>query len=243
MYGLWLFMTIILALDSSTDACSVALNINGAITHQFEIAAKSHTQRLLPMVDEILRAQHCQLQDVDAIAFARGPGSFTGLRICMGVVQGLAFGANLQVIPISTLQAMAQRCMKKYPECSGLPVLAALDARMDEVYWGLYAGELQPRPLLDEHVMRPADVVLHADITALDRQFVAVGSGWHYADFESILPVRVMMDIYPDAQSIAELAESEFAQSKAVSIVDVQPVYLRDTISWQKRQRIRTQPI
>ena len=91
---MYLSMNNILALDSSTDACSVALSINGVLSSRFEIATQSHTQRLLPMVDELLAGHKLSLADLDALAFGRGPGSFTGLRICKGVIQGLAYGAN-----------------------------------------------------------------------------------------------------------------------------------------------------
>src|SRR5689334_1979423 len=188
-------MTIILALDASTDACSVALDIDGASTHIFELAAKSHTQRLLPMVDEILNAANCTLKDVNAIAFGRGPGSFTGLRICMGVVQGLAFGANLPVIPVSTLHAMTQGFLSDHPNNS-LPVLAALDARMDEIYWGLFSAEKIPHALTAEHVMKPADLYEQSSITSLKQKFVAIGPGWHYPDLKDLIPEILIQDVH-----------------------------------------------
>lgn len=235
-------MTKILALDASTDACSVALSIDGATSHIFELAAKSHTQRLLPMVDEILRAANCRLQDLDAIAYGRGPGSFTGLRICMGVVQGLAFGANLPVIPISTLQAMAQGFLTENANTS-LPLLVALDARMDEIYWGLFSADKIPQALSDEHVMKPADVCEQRVIQDLNKQFIAIGPGWHYADLQTLVPNQLVQDVHPNAKDILTLAIDTFQQGKSISILDAQPVYLRDSVSWKKRERIRTQSL
>lgn len=232
-------MTSILALDASTDACSVALSHAGEITHIFELAAKSHTQRLLPMVDEILHAANCTLKDLDAIAFGRGPGSFTGLRICMGVVQGLAFGASLPVIPVSTLQAMAQAYKDENPSLS-LPMLVALDARMDEIYWGLYSADKIPNLLGAEHVMKPADVCGQTQIQDLDKQFVAIGPGWHYSDLQAIAPATIIEDAHPNAQFVLPIALDAFTKGQTQSVFDAQPVYLRDSVSWQKRQRIRT---
>lgn len=235
-------MTKILALDASTDACSVALYLNGETSHIFELAAKSHTQRLLPMVDEILQAANCSLKDLDAIAYGRGPGSFTGLRICMGVVQGLAFGANLPVIPVSTLQAMVQGFVTENPQTS-LPLLVTLDARMDEVYWGLFSADKIPNALSAEHVMKPADVCEQDVVTQLNKKFVAIGPGWHYADLQNIVPENLVQDVHPNAQHMLPLALEAFQNGKIQSILDAQPVYLRDSVSWQKRQRIRTQPL
>lgn len=235
-------MTNILALDASTDACSVALSHAGKVTHIFEIAAKSHTQRLLPMVDEMLRDANCTLHDLDAIAFGRGPGSFTGLRICMGAVQGLAFGANLPVIPVSTLQAMAQAYVAGNPDTS-LPLLVALDARMDEIYWGLYGAGKIPTLLEEEHVMRPADVCEHPLVKDLNKQFIAIGPGWHYKDLHNIVPEMLIQDAHPNAQFILPIALDAFAKGQTQSVFDAQPVYLRDSVSWQKRQRIRTQSV
>jgi tRNA threonylcarbamoyladenosine biosynthesis protein TsaB len=235
-------MTTILALDASTDACSVALVHAGKVTHIFEVAAKSHTQRLLPMVDEILRSANCGLHDLDAIAFGRGPGSFTGLRICMGVVQGLAFGAGLPVIPVSTLQAMAQAYLADNPHTS-LPLLVALDARMDEIYWGLYSADKIPTLLGEEYVMRPADVGGQSLIRDLNKQFIAVGPGWHYAGLQGIVPEILIQEAYPNAQFMLPIALDTFTKGQTQSVFDAQPVYLRDSVSWQKRQRIRTQPV
>ncbi|GGY67129.1 tRNA (adenosine(37)-N6)-threonylcarbamoyltransferase complex dimerization subunit type 1 TsaB [Cellvibrio zantedeschiae] len=235
-------MTKILALDASTDACSVALSLNGETTHIFELAAKSHTQRLLPMVDEILRAANCTLHDLDAIAFGRGPGSFTGLRICIGIVQGLAFGANLPVIPVSTLQAMAQGFVAQNQNAD-LPLLVALDARMDEIYWGLFSADNIPNLLGTEHVMKPAKVGEQHLIANLEKQFIAIGPGWHYADLQNIVPEVLIQDVHPDARFMLPIALDAFDKGETQSIFDAQPVYLRDSVSWQKRQRIRTQSL
>ena len=235
-------MTKILALDSSSDACSVALIQNGAISDIYELAAKSHTQRLLPMVDELLTAHQLTLADLDAIAFGRGPGSFTGLRICMGVVQGLAFGANLPVLPISTLQAMAQAYMQAHPQ-NQKPLLVAIDARMDEVYWCLFSAELIPQRVVDEAVAKPVEVAAHAQVKELGQEFVALGSGWHYSELGALTPAILDVDVHPNAKAMVQLAATEFEQGRAISILEAQPVYLRDSVSWQKRQRIRTSAI
>jgi tRNA threonylcarbamoyladenosine biosynthesis protein TsaB len=235
-------MTKILALDSSTDACSVALHIDGEIIHIFELAAKSHTQRLLSMVDEILQRAQCNLHDLDAIAYGCGPGSFTGLRICMGVVQGLAFGANLPVIPISTLQAMARAFVEQHPN-NNLPLLVALDARMEEIYWGLFTANAIPQALDDEHVMKPVLVCEHNIVAELQKNFIAIGPGWHYADLAAIVPATLLLDAHPNAKDIVTLAVEVFKNNGQIPVLNAELVYLRDSISWQKRQRIRALPI
>jgi tRNA threonylcarbamoyladenosine biosynthesis protein TsaB len=235
-------MTKILALDSSTDACSVALTIDGDTGYLFELAVKNHTQRLLPMVDEMLRQKNCKLQDLDAIAYGCGPGSFTGLRICMGVVQGLAFGANLPVLPVSTLQAMACGFMAQHPH-NTLPILAALDARMDEIYWGLFGAQKFPQALEGEAVMKPALVCEQPKIVALQKNFIALGSGWQYAALQTIAPQTLVLEAHPSAQDIALLAVDMLHRNEQIAVLNAEPVYLRNSISWQKRQPIRRVPI
>lgn len=233
-------MSLILALDSSTDACSVAIYADGQLDTVFEIATKTHTQRLLPMVDELLQRNDLALKDLDAIAFGRGPGSFTGLRICMGVVQGLAFGAQLPVIPVSTLKAMALGYYRANPEEAKLPVLAALDARMDEVYWGLFscAGN-SVSALTDEFVLKPELLAEHDIIQSLEGKFLAVGSGWHYAKMQALTASTTVLNAHPSAADIALIAVQIWSAGGAIDVLEAEPVYLRDTISWQKRQRIR----
>lgn len=236
-------MSKILALDSSTDACSVALCINGKVTSRFEIATQSHTQRLLPMIDELLAEHHMALADLDALAFGRGPGSFTGLRICMGIVQGLAYGANLPVIPVSTLESMAMGFYRQNPHIHQ-PVLAALDARMDEVYWAFYQpGENgMPQALTGEFVMRPEDIP--AQLTAVnDNSVMAIGAGWHYQSMPQKWAASVDLTVCPRAEDIVLLAAKRYDAGQMESIHEVQPTYLRDSISWKKRERIRTRSI
>lgn len=236
-------MSVILALDSSSDACSVALLINGQLHARHEIASKSHTQRLLPMVDELLAEHELGLAQLDAIAFGRGPGSFTGLRICMGVVQGLAFGSARPVLPVSTLEAIALQVQRTRPAWQGR-ILVALDARMSEVYWALFDtqnGQLQR--LGDEYVTSPEALLAH-DLLAGDTPLLAAGSGFSYAPLQALAEARATecwLTLVPRAEDIALLAAPRLAAGEAQAIADAELVYLRDSVSWQKRQRIRPQ--
>ena len=151
-------MSTLLALDTATEACSVALLHDGKVTSHYEVIPRLHAQKLLPMIQQLLADAGTTLQAVDAIAFGRGPGAFTGVRIAIGVVQGLAFALDRPVLPVSNLAVLAQRA---YREQGVSQVAAAIDARMDEVYWGCYretAGEM--RLVGNEAVCRTARKVL-----------------------------------------------------------------------------------
>ncbi len=131
-------MTTLLALDTATEACSVALLHDGRVLSHYEVIPRMHAQRLLPMIKDLLAEAGVALSAVDGIAFGRGPGAFTGVRIAIGVVQGLAFALERPVLPVSTLAVLAQRALR---EQGAQQVAAAIDARMDEVYWGCYRAE------------------------------------------------------------------------------------------------------
>ena len=148
--------TKILAIDAATEACSVALLTQAQTVSRFEVIPQQHSQRLLPMVDEVLQEANMTLSDVSAIAFGRGPGSFTGVRIGVGIAQGLAFGANLPMVPVSSLEAMAEGA---YREHGAEQVIAAIDARMGEIYTATYQRQDTGEWLcLDpERVMKPED--------------------------------------------------------------------------------------
>ncbi|WP_101759316.1 tRNA (adenosine(37)-N6)-threonylcarbamoyltransferase complex dimerization subunit type 1 TsaB [Oceanicoccus sp. KOV_DT_Chl] len=232
----------ILALDSSTHACSVALldkqsNAEAVIQHHFELAARQHTQRLLPMVDQLLVDCGVSLSQIDAIAFGRGPGSFTGLRICLGAVQGLAYGADIPVIAISTLAAQAQAWLMT--EGQGVKsdfLLSTLDARMSEVYWALY--QLEGHQLVcvgDERLTAPEQLLAGHHV---DRQnIIGLGSGYQYAvqvnQFEHYQQWHA--DILPTASAVAELAQYDFERGLLYPAEQALPVYLRDEVAWQKQ--------
>ncbi|WP_111639562.1 tRNA (adenosine(37)-N6)-threonylcarbamoyltransferase complex dimerization subunit type 1 TsaB [Marinomonas shanghaiensis] len=228
-------MTVILALDTSTPACSVALYMDGVVLEDFRMAPRLHNDLILPMVDQILSQAGLTLTNLDAIAFGRGPGSFTGLRISAGVVQGLAFGADLPVIPVSTLAALSLEGFQKTGKNNWL---AALDARMGEIYMGGYCvnkieGRYQVDLLVDECVVKPAS------LSAFSTHFDGVGSGWCYEDiFTTLLPVpaeHVLVDLAPRAACIAELALLSFQRGDMVRAYDAIPTYLRDEITWEKQ--------
>ena len=149
----------ILAVDTATEACSAALVVDDEIVERYEVIGRGHAERLLPMVQEVLAEAGVALAAVDAMAFGRGPGSFTGLRIGAGVTQGLAFGANLPVVPVSDLAALAARAAGQQGERY---VLACLDARMSQVYWAAFdcADVTAPVALTAEAVSDAGEVAL-----------------------------------------------------------------------------------
>lgn len=224
-------MPILLALDTSTEACSVALFDGRTISEHYIEAPREHMLRLLPMVDELLLAQQLTLRDLDGIVFTRGPGSFTGLRITTGVVQGLAFGANLPVIPISTLAALAQTAAPEIK--AGSFILSAIDARMDEVYCGWF--EVNDEGLVvarsDERVCAPEAVQL-IDTTA---DCYGVGSGWNYVQRIPLANV-VAIDAaaLPRASAALRLALPRWTAGEYLTAAEALPIYLRNDVAWTK---------
>ncbi|MBS6670639.1 MAG: tRNA (adenosine(37)-N6)-threonylcarbamoyltransferase complex dimerization subunit type 1 TsaB [Haemophilus parainfluenzae] len=226
----------LLALDTSTEACSVALWHKGEKTHLDELAQRTHTKRILPMVDELLANSGINLKQVDALAFGRGPGSFTGVRVGTGIAQGLAFGADLPVIAVSNLTAMAQAAFELHQVEN---VAAAIDARMNEVYFSQIKREkvrselgefFQWNPVIEEQVCQPEKVLEQfSDLTAY-----RVGTGWAaYPQFKDS-GLEGSDIILPSAQYMLELALTDYAQNKVISALEIEPVYLRNEVTWKK---------
>ena len=226
----------LLALDTSTEACSVALWHKGEKTHLDELAQRTHTKRILPMIDELLANSGINLKQVDALAFGRGPGSFTGVRVGAGIAQGLAFGADLPVIAVSNLTAMAQAAFELHQVEN---VAAAIDARMNEVYFSQIKREkvrselgefFQWNPVIEEQVCQPEKVLEQfSDLTAY-----RVGTGWvAYPQFKDS-GLEGSDIILPSAQYMLELALTDYAQNKVISALEIEPVYLRNEVTWKK---------
>ncbi|CFR13478.1 tRNA (adenosine(37)-N6)-threonylcarbamoyltransferase complex dimerization subunit type 1 TsaB [Yersinia kristensenii] len=226
--------TRILAIDTATEACSVALWNNGEVQALFELCPREHTQRILPMVQQVLAESGLSLQQLDALAFGRGPGSFTGVRIGIGIGQGLALGADLPMIGVSTLQTMAQGAFRL---TGSSRVLAAIDARMGEVYWGEFERNDQGQWLgeASEAVMTPAQALEHAQ--SLSGTWATVGTGWQaYPDLISGSSVMLTDGeiTLPHAEDMLPLALSSWANGQVVRVENAEPVYLRNEVTWKK---------
>ncbi|WP_438863546.1 tRNA (adenosine(37)-N6)-threonylcarbamoyltransferase complex dimerization subunit type 1 TsaB [Neptunicella sp.] len=226
----------ILIIDTSTEACSVALQLGEQQFHRFEICPQQHSQRLLPMVDEVLMEANIKLAQLDYLGFGRGPGSFTGVRIATGMIQGLALGTDLPVVAISTLAAMAQQAYQLYDVQN---VIAATDARMDEVYIGHYQLQQNTMQLMgDEQVLAPelAHQQIIQPLVTQQMSLMGTGTGWQaYSTLNEGAAVTPYTDIlYPNARYMLKLAEQAIAQGETQSVEQIQPVYLRDKVTWKK---------
>lgn len=222
-------MTTLLALDTATEACSVALLHDGKVLTHYEVIPRLHAQKLLPMIKDLLAEAGIGLSALDAIAFGRGPGAFTGVRIAIGVVQGLAFGLDRPVLPVSNLAVLAQRAFR---ERGVSQVAAAIDARMDEVYWGCYreaAGEM--RLVGAEAVMPPEQAALADDASG---QWFGAGTGWGYADRIAVNLSGHDATLLPHAHDLLTLGTFAWKRGESIVADDAQPVYLRDKVATPK---------
>ncbi|RKJ92259.1 tRNA (adenosine(37)-N6)-threonylcarbamoyltransferase complex dimerization subunit type 1 TsaB [Aeromonas veronii] len=223
----------ILAVDTATEACSAALLVGDKLFSRWEEAPRDHTRKILPMVQAVLEDAGISLSDLDAIAFGRGPGSFTGVRIGISVAQGLAFGAGVPLIGISTLAAMAQGA---YRLDGAQQVLTAIDARMNEVYFGRYE-------LIDGRMQLVGDEVVSDPVALVDARgklagpVTCVGTGFEtYGETLSGLADELAESQvrFPAAEDMLPLARAAWLAGEAVPVEQATPVYLRDKVTWKK---------
>ena len=226
--------TQILAIDTATEACSVALLKNDQVTAHFELCAREHTQRILPMVQALLLQGETTLNELDALAFGKGPGSFTGVRIGTGIAQGLAFGALLPMIGVSTLKTMAQSAWRLQQASR---VLAAIDARMGEVYWAEYQRDEQGvwQGEATEAVLKPEAALQR--MAQLEGRWAMVGTGWQaypQLSADGALTLQPTEVLLPCAEDMIPLAALELAAGKTVAPEEAEPTYLRNEVTWKK---------
>jgi len=224
----------LLAIDTTEAACSAALLIDNQISERFDVVPRRHSELILPMIDGLLNEAGIKPTDLDALAFARGPGSFTGVRIATAVAQGIATATGVPVVAVSSLLALAQGCVREQQQDK---VLAGFDARMNEVYWAACDVDDQglARLVDEEQVCAPDAVPLPSG-----DGWLAVGSAWE--GYPDALHVRLQGHIKEvdaeamvHAQDVAQLAAREFAAGRAVSAEHALPVYLRDQVAKKMR--------
>ena len=238
--------TKILAIETASEACSASLQVmegtNSQVFSRVETTPRQHAKRILSMLDEVLDEAGIELSEIDAIAFGRGPGAFTGLRIAAGIAQGVALSVDKPVVPVSTLAALAGQVMgnKNY---QGETVITALDARMGEVYWAVFKRNDNGMPELvgEEQVSQPQvmfqQVVLNHDIdNDKSVKILAVGAGWDAYAAELLSndkPEHISHreGVYPTAADIAQLAAPLFSEGKTVKPEEAQPVYIRNDVA------------
>lgn len=219
----------ILALDTATEACSVALGVGDRVVERYVELERGHAEQILPMIDAVLAEGGVALAQLDALAFGRGPGGFTGVRLAASVAQGLAFGAGLGVVPVSDLAAVAQRVARLGP--TARRVLVLNDARMREVYWAAFDLAPEVQALGAERVSAPGDVIL----PQADCPWVAAGRGldaWPaLAERCRAAGATLRPGLLPRASEILALAAPRVAMGQLLDPADAAPVYVRDRVA------------
>lgn len=216
----------ILAFDTSTAACAVALLINGETHERFEIVPRRHAELILSMISDLLQTAGTTLKQLDAIAVGQGPGSFMGIRTAIAVAQGLAFGANLPVIPVSTLQALAQTA---YEQTQHPHIIAAWDARMQAIYWGVYSLDSHQlmMPTQPDALNAPNEIVI-----STEKDWLLAGNAWQI--YRPDLKTNKILEIYPRAPAIIHIAERLYQEGKGQNAMEIEPLYLRDQVAHVK---------
>lgn len=228
-----------LAIDTTTEVCSVAFGSAEKNLARTSAKANSHAKVVLQLIDEVLCEAKTSLKELDAIALTVGPGSFTGIRIGLSVAQGLAYGAHLPIVRLTSLELLAQQAVQEATPCSTVDFICpALDARMNEIYWQIFSldnlGGLTP---LGAPEIGSAGN-LNDQIAGLEGGIVGVGHGWSVEGVDR--NTRAISDMQPNAANMLGLAQERFARGEHVTAFELEPLYLRNEITWQKRKRIRS---
>ncbi|HLY52703.1 MAG TPA: tRNA (adenosine(37)-N6)-threonylcarbamoyltransferase complex dimerization subunit type 1 TsaB [Steroidobacteraceae bacterium] len=222
----------ILALDTATESCSAAALLDGRLIARERLLERGHAECILTMIDEVLDEAAVGLTALTAVAFGRGPGSFTGVRLAASIAQGLAYGAGVPVVAVSDLAAVAQRVLRE--DEGALRVLVCNDARMREVYWGCFERSAAglAAPVGGEHVGAPATVSLPAQ---WPRGAGSCGAGSGFAAYPPLRAafagaLTAIIEMRPRAEEIALLAVAEAAAGRLLDAEQALPLYLRDDV-------------
>ena len=225
----------ILALDTSTEYLSLALQLDGTTLCYDSLVRQNHSQQILPQIRALLNEANIELTDLDGIAFGTGPGSFTGVRIACGVAQGLAFGANLPVVGVNTLMALAEASSKA---CGANKVIACLDARMGEVYHAAFEKkddiwqEVSPSGLFKPQAVPTVD----------GGDWVGAGSGWlSYGEQLSAIYRQqinqVLPQALPTASAVLSIAQQQLAAGLGKPATEAAPIYIRNKVALKTTER------
>ena len=218
----------ILAIDTTTEACSAALHIDGETSEKYDVVPRKHAELILPMIDSLLAESELPLSNLDGIAFACGPGAFTGVRLCTSVAQGLAYSVDLPLVSVSTLATLAQGAPAKAEN-----ILSMLDARMGEIYWGAFVRENNKlvRSTSKEQVCSPDSFLVEAG-----GPFHVIGPGW--AKYMETLTDKLNSkiagtspDLFPRARHLMEIALGKFADGDSSDARHATPTYIRDKVT------------
>lgn len=231
-------MQVILALDTSSDACSVALARGTEVYSRHHLEARAHNRLLLPMIEELLAEAGLHPADLDALAFGRGPGSFTGLRIAAAVTQGLAWAHDLPVLGVSSLEMLAAEALLRRPDAHG--VMTLIDARMGECYWNAFRRQAARIEALGEDAI-DAPMAIGS---GLQQRCASQPGIWLLVGAELLaepawpawpgFQVTAMKDVIPDARTLLALARPRLEAGLGRPAGDAVPVYLRDASRWRR---------
>lgn len=224
----------LLAIDTSTEACSAALMVHDQILERYQCVPRAHTQLILPMMQALLDEAGLKLRDLDALAFTRGPGSFTGIRIAASIVQACAFAADLPVVAVSSLQCLAQTA---YRTLQAEQVLVVIDAHLNEVFSAAYRLQ-EETGLMQACSAEQLGLPQHCQASGLTN-FVGVGSGWdrYFDRFETQYKHQLQQwfpQRYPKAYDAAVIAADGFQRGASVTARDALPTYLRETVALRR---------
>ena len=218
---------IILAIETATSSCSVAINTEQGVCLRHEVGSNVHSKVLLSMVSDVLSEAGIEARDIDAVAVGQGPGSFTGLRIGVGVAQGIAYGVGAPMIGVSSLDALANQCDDEQGA-----VIAGIDARMGEVYWCEYLKTQQGVQRIGELKVSPPEDIVSSGTSKVQ----LLGNAW--AEYSDQLTESLMNNAsvnqaqtYPMADALLALAQNAYQRGELISAVDFAPEYVRNDVA------------